>query len=141
MVAKALGEIVLRTSNIHAMSDFYADVVGLEPINTGEQYRFFKVGDGFAGHTQVIALFDASIPPNQGDHAFADPDVAHTTLHHFAFAIDVNNYDAEKTRLESLGYQVGTSVHHWVKWRSLYINDPDGNTVEWVCYDASLGDD
>ena len=25
------------------------------------------------------------------------------------------------------------------RWRSLYVDDPEGNTVEWVCYDKSVG--
>ena len=28
-----------------------------------------------------------------------------------------------------------TATHEWVHWRSLYIEDPDGNEVEFVCYD------
>jgi hypothetical protein len=25
------------------------------------------------------------------------------------------------------------------RWRSLYVDDPEGNTVEWVCYDETVG--
>jgi catechol-2,3-dioxygenase len=28
-----------------------------------------------------------------------------------------------------------TATHEWVHWRSLYVEDPDGNQVELVCYD------
>jgi hypothetical protein len=30
---------------------------------------------------------------------------------------------------------VTTATHDWVQWRSLYVEDPDGNDVELVCYD------
>jgi catechol 2,3-dioxygenase len=38
-----------------------------------------------------------------------------------------------------LGLQVETAEHAWVHWRSLYVSDPEGNQVELVCYDASVG--
>jgi catechol-2,3-dioxygenase len=28
--------------------------------------------------------------------------------------------------------------HPWVRWRSLYVHDPEGNLVELVCYDESV---
>jgi hypothetical protein len=34
---------------------------------------------------------------------------------------------------------VTAAEHAWVRWRSLYVDDPEGNTVEWVCYDVSVG--
>ena len=39
---------------------------------------------------------------------------------------------------EQLGLQVSTAEHAWTQWRSLYVQDPEGNTVELVCYDASI---
>jgi catechol 2,3-dioxygenase len=47
--------------------------------------------------------------------------------------------EAEQARLEGLGVRVTTAEHAWVRWRSLYVDDPEGNTVEWVCYDESVG--
>jgi len=38
-------------------------------------------------------------------------------------------------RLEDLGLDVTTADHAWTQWRSLYVNDPEGNIVEWVCFD------
>ena len=38
--------------------------------------------------------------------------------------------------LEDLGCEVRTAYHKWVKWRSLYVTDPEGNNVEMVCYDG-----
>ena len=45
----------------------------------------------------------------------------------------------EKSRLEALGLEVTTAEHAWVRWRSLYVIDPEGNEVELVCYDSSVG--
>jgi len=138
LVTKALGEIALRTKQMEAMHTFYVEVVQLEPLNDEGDIRFLKVGEGFAGHTQVIVLFDAMLEPDHGEHEFGDPQIQQTTLHHIALAVDVRDFQEEKQRLESLGYAVGTHTHRWMQWRSLYINDPDGNTVEWVCYDADM---
>jgi catechol 2,3-dioxygenase len=33
---------------------------------------------------------------------------------------------------------VETVEHTWEHYRSLYITDPEGNVVEFVCYDASV---
>lgn len=40
--------------------------------------------------------------------------------------------------LQSVGLNVEVQEHEWVKWRSLYFRDPEGNRVELVCYDESL---
>ena len=55
-----------------------------------------------------------------------------------AFTIGLPDYDSERKRLETLGLNVETKEHEWVKWRSLYFHDPEGNQVELVCYDESL---
>jgi hypothetical protein len=57
---------------------------------------------------------------------------------HIAFAIDLADFEPEQTRQERLGLDVSTAEHAWVHWRSLYINDPEGNTVERVCYDEAV---
>jgi catechol 2,3-dioxygenase-like lactoylglutathione lyase family enzyme len=133
-----LGEIALRTPNMAAMRRFYADVIGLEVLNDFGDLVFFKIADGYAGHTQALALFDHSIPPDMGDHAYTGVSAAQTSLHHIAFAISASDYDAELQRLRELGLPATTTIHQWVHWRSIYVNDPDGNTVEFVCYDESV---
>jgi catechol 2,3-dioxygenase len=86
------------------------------------------------GHTQVLALFDCS---DQSGYRGLEPE--RTTLDHLTSEIDRADYDAEKASLEGLGVQVTTAEHGWVRWRSPYMDDPEGNTVEWVCYDESVG--
>jgi hypothetical protein len=58
---------------------------------------------------------------------------------HIAFEIDLADFEPEKRRLEGLGHAVRTAEHAWVRWRSLYVTDPEGHTVELVCYDPSVG--
>ena len=131
---KGLGEIALRVADLDAMQRFYQEVVGLELLRRLDHAAFFRIADGYGGHTQVLALFDRS-----GQPGYLGLDAGRTTVDHLAFEIDFADYEAEKARLEGLGVEVTTAEHAWVLWRSLYVDDPEGNTVEWVCYDESVG--
>lgn len=125
----ALGEVALRVADLDAMHAFYERVVGLEPLQRFERISFFRIAAGYGGHTQVLALFD-----RDGEA----PRAAAGTLDHLAFAIPLAAYGDEKARLEGLGLTVTTAEHGWVHWRSLYVDDPEGNLVELVCYDPSV---
>jgi len=130
---QGLGEIALRVSNLDVMQDFYADVIGLELMRRFDTSAFFRIADGAGGHTQILALFDRS-----GSESYVAPEPARTTVDHFAFGIHLDDFESELKRLESSGLEVTTAEHGWVKWRSLYVHDPEGNVVELVCYDASI---
>ena len=131
---KGLGEIALRVADLDAMQRFYQEVVGLELLGRFDHAAFFRIADGYGGHTQVLALFDRS---DQSGYRGLDRD--RTTVDHLAFEIDRDDYEAEQARLEGLGVKVTTAEHTWVRWRSLYVDDPEGNTVEWVGYDEAVG--
>ncbi len=130
---KTLGEIALRVNNLSVMQEFYQEVVGLELLKRFPDSVFFEIAEGYAGHTQILALFDRSKDPN---YKGLNPEK--TTVDHIAFAIDSAEYEPEIRRLEQLGMQVRTAEHAWVHWRSLYLDDPEGNTIEWVCYDGAI---
>jgi len=130
---RGLGEIALRVENLDAMQHFYSEVIGLKLMRRFPSIAFFRIADGVAGHTQILALFDRTAEP---DYTGLDP--ARTTVDHIAFAIALEDFAPERARLEKLGQRVRTSEHAWVQWRSLYVDDPEGNTVELVCYDPSI---
>jgi catechol-2,3-dioxygenase len=125
---RALGEVALRVNDLDRSQAFYADVIGLELMRRFEHSAFFRIADGYAGHTAILALFDRKNPVAQ----------EHSTVDHLAFTIALTDYEAEKRRLEELGLTVTTATHEWVQWRSLYVEDPDGNEVELVCYDPKV---
>jgi catechol 2,3-dioxygenase len=131
---QGLGEIALRVNDLDAMQRFYEQLVGLELLRRVDHAAFFRVAGGYGGHTQVLALFDRS-----GQPGYRGLDPGRTTVDHIAFEIDLADYGAERARLEGLGVRVTTAEHAWVRWRSLYVDDPEGNTVEWVCFDESVG--
>ena len=57
-----------------------------------------------------------------------------STLHHIALNIALEDYASEQGRLEGLGLNVNATVHEWLHVRSLYFRDPEGNSLEFVCY-------
>jgi catechol 2,3-dioxygenase len=130
---KGLGEIALRVADLDAMQAFYERVVGLPLLRRFPHAAFCRVAGGVAGHTQILALFDRSEQPG-----YQRPSSDRTTVDHLAFAIELKDFQREKARLEGLGLPVTTAEHGWVHWRSLYINDPEGNQVELVCFDPAV---
>jgi catechol 2,3-dioxygenase len=130
---RALGEIALRVNDLDAMQAFYEEVIGLELMRRFPNSAFFRIAEGYAGHKQILALFDRKEQP---DYTGLNP--AQTTVDHLAFAIALADYDTEKARLEALGLEVSVTTHPWVHWRSLYVTDPEGNCVEFVCYDPAV---
>jgi catechol-2,3-dioxygenase len=127
-VIRSLGEVALRVNDLEIMSDFYATVVGLELMREFPGVTFFRLGEGYGGRTTILALFDRG----------AEVGVERTTLDHLAFTIDIADHQSEKQRLENAGLEVRTVVFDWVGWRSLFFDDPEGNTVELVCRDPEL---
>lgn len=124
-----MGEFALRVNDFDAMTAFYKDVVGLEVFNDDfPDLTFFKVGKAVEGHPQLFALFDRGVEVGQ----------EHTTIDHFAFLIELSDYEHEKQRLEGLGLKVVTKEFPHFHWRSLFFADPEGNTVELVSYDPSV---
>lgn len=130
---RALGEIALRVHDLGEMQRFYEEVIGLKLMRRFEKSAFFQIAEGYAGHTQILALFDRSDEPG-----YTSPSAERSTIDHIAFGIALADYPAEKQRLQSLGTEVRTAEHAWVHWRSLYVKDPEGNTVELVCHDVSV---
>jgi len=130
---RGLGEIALRVNNLDAMQKFYEEVIGLPLMTRVPNCAFFKIADGYGGHTQVLALFDRSESPG-----YRGTDAATSTIDHIAFEIPLADFADERKRLEALGLEVETAEHAWVHWRSLYVTDPEGNQVDFVCYDECL---
>jgi catechol-2,3-dioxygenase len=130
---KGLGEVSICVKDLDAMHKFYEEVVGLEVLRRDESFVFFKVAEGYGGHSQNLALFDStncSFLENKSLEA--------TTLHHIAVNVALEDFESEKMRLEGLGLKVNATVHEWLHVRSLYFADPEGNTLELVAYDETV---
>ncbi|MCX2719520.1 VOC family protein [Lentiprolixibacter aurantiacus] len=134
---KGLGEIVLRVKDMRLMRDFYVNTLGFAPMRTDEHYTFLKLAEGYRGHTQVLALFDAA-----NSNAFGETlePVANraSPLHHFALEIDSENFIEIVNFLEYSNIEYVTETFTWVKWKSIFIKDPEHNILELVCYDPEI---
>jgi catechol-2,3-dioxygenase len=102
-------------------------MLGLEVIEG--DYRdsivFLRVGEGFAGHTSVVALFTA-----EGDD---EPEAGEgSSLHHLALTVKAEDLAPALAWYRAHGLEPYTAEHRWVGWDSAYVKDPEGNTVELV---------
>ena len=115
------------------MSDFYENTIGLVCLS-GENFsgiKFFKICEGFEGHTTVLALFQDKTPPETG---------VRSSLHHIALSLPYDEQDAVIAWYEKLGQPYRIEHFGWIGWRGIFTEDPEGNTVELVAYDPSLLD-
>ncbi len=134
---KGLGEVSIRVTDLDAMHKFYEEVVGLKVLSREDSYVFFRIADGYGGHSQNLALFRAD---NLGflrtKLAQVKPET--TSLHHVAFNVALEDFESERRRLEALGIDVEATTHAWLHVRSLYFPDPEGNLLEFVSRDQSV---
>ncbi|RME18973.1 MAG: VOC family protein, partial [Candidatus Zixiibacteriota bacterium] len=120
-----LAEIVLWTANMEKSLAFYRDLLGLEVISSPELPNvFLKVGEGHAGTPQMIVL--VPIP----DEKAAQPRGGQ--LHHLAFELPPESFDAQRQILEEAGLKPRGGVHPVLPSRTMYVDDPDGNEVEFI---------
>jgi len=134
---KGLGEVIILVNDIATVKQFYEKVIGLEIIAEDEHFVFFKIAEGFGGHTQILGLFDNSIPPAFGQ-VREKPQMKSSSLHHLALEINKDDYDVILNTLTKNKVEVETRVFNWVQWRSIYLKDPEMNIVELVCFDPTI---
>ncbi len=133
---RALGEIAILCADMAAMVDFYENTIGLERLhgNRDSAIVFFRIAEGFDGHTAVLALFHqtagAEKPVTGGNSA----------LHHIALSLPFQEQDAVMRWYDQIGQPYRVEQFGWIGWRGIFTEDPEGNTVELVAYDPSMLD-
>lgn len=132
-MAKIVGisEIVLWTGDMAAALGFYRDLLGLEVISPASLPNvFLKVADGHAGIPQMIVL----VPKTEAVRA----QPAGNQLHHLAFELPESRFDEQHAALAAAGYQPRGGKHPVLASRTMYVDDPDGNEVEFICRAPAL---
>jgi len=119
-------------------SQFYTTVIGLDVLRKFEGITFLCIANGYGGHTQIIGFFHESMPVPLHNAERDRVSMTQTSLHHFAFEMDKTDYETALQRLKDCGVEVTTATHPWCHWRSIYVQDPEGNMVELVCYDEAV---
>ena len=121
-----LAEIVLWTSDKEKAVQFYRDLLGLEVISPPHLPNvFLKAGEGHAGIPQMIVLVPKS------DEVKAKP--SGYQLHHLAFELPVEQFDGQQEAFVRAGLQPRGGKHPVLASRTMYVNDPDGNEIEFIC--------
>lgn len=140
---RGLGEIAICCADMGAMVEFYENVIGLERL-TGDHnsaITFFRIAEGFGGHTQVLALFHHTAAPRPGLHpAGADRPAtgARSSLHHIALSLPFDEQEAVMRWYDKISQPYRVEQFGWIGWRGIFTEDPEGNTVELVAYDPSM---
>ena len=139
---RALGEIAIRCADIKVMAEFYRDVIGLEVLSGSHRdgIIFFKIGDGFQGHTSVLALFrhDAGRPELHPQGDLAPQTGAGSSLHHLALSLPSTELPAVEKWYKKINQPYRFETFGWIGWRGIFTQDPEGNTIELVAYDAAF---
>ncbi len=121
---KGIAEIVLNVHDVEASLKFYQEVLGLEIIGRPGPV-FLRAGNPAVSVPQMVVL----VPLPSGTENFTPP----RSLHHLALELALQDFEAEEARLKALGYQIRYGQHPVIPSRTMYVDDPDGNEVEFIC--------
>ena len=121
-----ISEIVLWVADKERALRFYRDLLGLEVISPSTLPNvFLKAGEGNAGIPQMIVL----VPKTE--EVKAKP--SGYQLHHMALEVPEEEFDAQHAALVTAGYSPRSGKHPVLASRTMYVDDPDGNEVEFIC--------
>ncbi len=124
-----ISEIVLWTADKEKSLHFYRDLLGLAVISPPTLPNvFLKAGEGQAGVPQMIVLVPKPAEIQAKSSGYQ--------LHHLAFELPPQAFDAQQAALTAAGYQPRSGKHPVLASRTMYVDDPDGNEVEFICTTA-----
>ena len=120
-------EIVLWADELSAMVAWYRDVLEMEQISPPERKNpiFLKAGEGHAGVPQMIVLVQKPAEVKAQPSGFQ--------LHHMAFELPPEDFEAQKAVFIERGQEVRGGIHPVLAVKTFYVDDPMGNEVEFMC--------
>ena len=129
MSIRVLGidHLVLRTRDVAGLVRFYCDVLGCTNTKRREDLGLVHLRAG----RSMIDLVDVNGP--LGKMGGAPPGTDARNLDHFALRIETFDADAIRAHLATTGTTMGPVLDNFGAegtGPSVYVRDPDGNTVE-----------
>lgn len=122
-----IDHVVLRVKNLEYMIDFYCDVLGCRLERGPGEIRLAQLRAG----NSLIDLLDVAGP--LGRQGGGSPNPGARNMEHFCVQVAPWDADAIRTHLKKHDIEVSEVVINYGalgNGPSLYINDPEGNTVE-----------
>ncbi len=123
----AIDHVVVRANALETMVAFYRDVLGCRIERLREELGLVQLRAG----ASLIDIVDVAGPVGrEGGRA---PDPGAPNMDHFCVQVEPWNPDAIKAHLQTHGVDVGDVVTRYGArgdGPSIYIDDPEGNTVE-----------
>ncbi len=116
---RRLDHVVLRVTDLDRAIAFYRDVLGCHEERRVESISLVQMRAG-------DSLIDLILAPSE-------PDPEKANMDHFALRIDPFDEAELRQHLEGCGVAAGEAVSRYGaegSGPSIYIEDPDGNTVE-----------
>jgi len=119
-------ETCLYVPDLAAAEAFYADLLGLEPVQREDgRHVFFRCGQ------QMLLVFNPAVTSDETD-PFGVPRHGAWGRGHIAFAADEGDLPAWRERLAAEGVAIEQDMVWPNGGRSIYFRDPAGNSVELV---------
>jgi len=118
LILRGIDHVVLRVADIETMRRFYCDVLGATHVAYRPQYGMSHLRVGQA----MIDLVEAKDPVGQGRN-----------MDHLCLRVEPFDQQAVVAHLERHGVKVGDIRNRFGaegNGISIYITDPEGNTVE-----------
>ena len=125
MKLQHIDHVAITVKDLERSRAWYREVLGLErrfEDEWGDMPTMMCAGD------TCVALF-SSDERNEGSSAAPDA----PSLHHVAFRVDRENFEAAQQRFRVLGIEFRPADHGIAQ--SVYITDPDGHRIEITTYE------
>ncbi len=127
MKLAGIGHVLLRVADLERSRKFYTEVLGFEVMEQDPEHGGLFMA--LAGHAHTLDLFPAR-EPEAPPRAAGAPGLGHVAFRVGSEAALREAYFA----LGDHGVTITRAVDH-VSQRSIYFQDPDGNTLE-IYYEA-----
>jgi len=130
---RGLAEVVISVHDMKKSVNFYRDIIGLTIMSSPDIRGavFLLIGEQPDAIPQQLVL----IPLPEGTDPFPDERIRRP-MHHFGIEIAADEFESERERLQSLGYNLRFGEHPFLHLKGMYLDDPDGNEIELIATKA-----